>query len=118
MYLFISFLSSYITADDTSVSFQAICDAEALECDMDFPPGFGPSLEFSESSLSASLLDDSCENKISGKPQSSPTVYYDPSSGVQVIGREFEELPSDIILSLERLRLRNYNLKASQARTS
>ena len=75
-----------ITADDTSVSLQAICDSEALDCDMDFPPGFGPSLEYAESSHSASLLAvDSCEGKISGKPESSSTIYYDPSSGVQVM---------------------------------
>ncbi|KAM0848416.1 hypothetical protein ACQ4PT_054395 [Festuca glaucescens] len=64
----------------------AICDSEALECDMDFPPGFGPSLECAESSLSPSLLDiDSCEDKISRKPESRSTIYFDPSSGVQVM---------------------------------
>ncbi|KAM0848419.1 hypothetical protein ACQ4PT_054395 [Festuca glaucescens] len=65
---------------------KAICDSEALECDMDFPPGFGPSLECAESSLSPSLLDiDSCEDKISRKPESRSTIYFDPSSGVQVM---------------------------------
>ncbi|CAM0948849.1 unnamed protein product [Alopecurus aequalis] len=65
---------------------KAICDSEALECDMDFPPGFGPSLECAERSLSASLLDvDSCEDKISGKPVPRSTIYYNPSSGVQVM---------------------------------
>uniref|UniRef100_A0ACD6AQC3 Uncharacterized protein n=3 Tax=Avena sativa TaxID=4498 RepID=A0ACD6AQC3_AVESA len=65
---------------------KAICDSEALERDMDFPPGFGPSLECAESSLSRSLLGvGSCEDKISGKPESSSTIYFDPSSGVQVM---------------------------------
>ncbi|KAM0881877.1 hypothetical protein ACQ4PT_032662 [Festuca glaucescens] len=65
---------------------KAICDSEALECDMDFPPGFGPSLECAESSLSRPLLDiDSCEDKISRKSESCSTIYFDPSSGVQLM---------------------------------
>jgi hypothetical protein len=68
------------------MSLQAISDSEAVECDMDFPPGFGPSLERAESSLSPSSIDiHSCEYKISGKPESRSTIYFDPSSGVQVM---------------------------------
>lgn len=68
------------------MSLQVICDSEALECDMDFPPGFGPRSECAESSVSPPLLDiGSCEDKTSWWRESSSTIYFDPSSGVQVM---------------------------------
>ncbi|KAM3253993.1 hypothetical protein ACQJBY_047860 [Aegilops geniculata] len=64
---------------------KVICDSEALECDMDFPPGFGPTLECA-SPVSSPLLDiGSCDDKNSWWRESSSATYFDPSSGVQVM---------------------------------
>ncbi|KAE8806676.1 BTB/POZ domain-containing protein [Hordeum vulgare] len=64
---------------------KVICDSESHECDMDFPPGFGPRLECA-SPVSLPLLDiGSCDDKISWWRESSSTTYFDPSSGVQVM---------------------------------
>uniref|UniRef100_A0A453JN44 [histone H3]-lysine(4) N-trimethyltransferase n=1 Tax=Aegilops tauschii subsp. strangulata TaxID=200361 RepID=A0A453JN44_AEGTS len=64
---------------------KVICDSEALECDMDFPPGFGPTLECA-SPVSPPLLDiGSCDDKNSWWRESNSTTYFDTSSGVQVM---------------------------------
>lgn len=64
---------------------QVICDSEAPECDMDFPPGFGPSWDSAESSLSPSFPDvDYGADKINGKSESSSTLFFGPLAGVQI----------------------------------
>ncbi|XP_062204737.1 histone-lysine N-methyltransferase ATXR7 isoform X2 [Phragmites australis] len=61
-------------------------DSDAPECDMDFPPGFGPSWESTESSLSSSLLEVNYRiDKIDGKSESSATLFSGPLSGVQMM---------------------------------
>uniref|UniRef100_M8BAP0 [histone H3]-lysine(4) N-trimethyltransferase n=1 Tax=Aegilops tauschii TaxID=37682 RepID=M8BAP0_AEGTA len=66
---------------------KVICDSEALECDMDFPPGFGPTLECA-SPVSPPLLDiGSCDDKNSWWRESNSTTYFDTSSGVQELIR-------------------------------
>ncbi|XP_010237026.1 histone-lysine N-methyltransferase ATXR7 isoform X1 [Brachypodium distachyon] len=68
------------------LSLKVICDPEAIECDMDFPPGFGPSIECPESSLPPLSLDVvSCADQISGKPKSSSTIFIGPLAGVQIM---------------------------------
>ncbi|XP_062192167.1 histone-lysine N-methyltransferase ATXR7-like isoform X2 [Phragmites australis] len=60
-------------------------DLDAPECEMDFPPGFGPSWESAESSLSSSLLEVNYgTDKIDWKSESSTTLFSGPLAGVQM----------------------------------
>jgi hypothetical protein len=58
-------------------------DLDATECDMDFPPGFGPCWKSPESSLSPSLLEVNGSAKLDGKSESSTTLFSGPLAVVQ-----------------------------------
>ncbi|XP_066357017.1 histone-lysine N-methyltransferase ATXR7-like isoform X2 [Miscanthus floridulus] len=57
-------------------------DLDATECDMDFPPGFGPCRKSPESSLSPSLLEVN-GSAMDGKSESSTTLFSGPLAVVQ-----------------------------------
>ncbi|XP_015698392.1 histone-lysine N-methyltransferase ATXR7-like isoform X1 [Oryza brachyantha] len=65
---------------------KAICDSNAPEGDMDFPPGFGLNRESAEHSHSVFLFDvEHGTDKTSGKSESSSTLFSGPLRRVQVM---------------------------------
>lgn len=58
-------------------------DVNATECDMDFPPGFGPCWNSPQSSLSQSLLEVNGSTKMDGNSESSNTLFSGPLAVVQ-----------------------------------
>jgi hypothetical protein len=62
---------------------QAICDSDAPESDMDFPPGFGPNQESAEHSHSACV--EYVTEKTDGRSGSSITLFSGPLGRVQVM---------------------------------
>ncbi|KAL5225860.1 hypothetical protein ABZP36_012499 [Zizania latifolia] len=74
------------TQDTDEISPKVIYDSEAPERDIDFPPGFGPSWESAEHSLSPSLFGvEYGTDKTNGKSESSSTVFSGPLGRVQIM---------------------------------
>ncbi|KAL5206033.1 hypothetical protein ABZP36_034242 [Zizania latifolia] len=72
--------------DMDEISPKVICDSEAPDSDIDFPPGFGPSWESAEHSLSPSLFGVECgTDKTNGKSESSSTLFSGPLGRIQVV---------------------------------
>uniref|UniRef100_A0A0E0MPJ0 [histone H3]-lysine(4) N-trimethyltransferase n=1 Tax=Oryza punctata TaxID=4537 RepID=A0A0E0MPJ0_ORYPU len=69
--------------DTDETSPKAICDSDAPESDMDFPPGFGPNRESAEHSHSACV--EYVSDKTNGKSGSSTTLFSGPLGRVQVM---------------------------------
>uniref|UniRef100_A0A0E0RJY7 [histone H3]-lysine(4) N-trimethyltransferase n=1 Tax=Oryza rufipogon TaxID=4529 RepID=A0A0E0RJY7_ORYRU len=69
--------------DTDEMSPKAICDSDAPESDMDFPPGFGPNQESAEHSHSACV--EYVTEKTDGRSGSSITLFSGPLGRVQVM---------------------------------